>query len=97
MGNVKKRGGIYWHRDPVSGQRRSTGFRDKKAAELYHAERQRQAADPNYAAKDAATLSEWARRTMNHKAQLRAEGTMNMYRIKMGHLVRVFGEDFQLR
>lgn len=97
MGDVKKRGRYYWHRDPVSGQRRSTRCTDKKAAQLYHAERQRQAADPNYQTKDEARLGEWIERTLEHKTHTKSEGTLNMYRTKFGHLVRIFGEDYPLR
>lgn len=97
MGTVKKRGGVYWHRDPVSGKRRSTGYRNKKAAELYHAQREQEAADPDHGTKDAATLGDWVTRMLESKADTKSAGTMNMYQVKSGHLVRVFGQEFPLR
>jgi integrase len=85
------RGGFIHTRDPVTGERTSTRCRDQAAAELWRAERERLAANPAYAASLQATVGGWAVKTMAHKESRRAAGTLVMYRIKLGHVVRLFG------
>lgn len=83
-------------RDPVTGQRTSTGCSDPSAAYMWHAERQRLSANPAYAASLAATVGGWVVKTLEHKAAQRTEATMHMYRVKLGHFVRLFGADAPL-
>lgn len=91
--SLYKRGKIWWIRkDPVTGERRSTQCRDKKAAELHYSERERLAADPAYAASHTATIGDWANRLIAAKQkQSKAPGTVDMYRVKIGHATRIFG------
>lgn len=88
-----KRGKVWWlTSDPVNGGRVSTRCKDKKAAQLFEAERERLAADPAYAASHQATVGEWAERVLKMKTATRSDGTADMYRVKLGHVVRIFGE-----
>ena len=79
--------------DPVTGDRATTGCRDLEAAKLFRAERERQAADPAYAAAQKATVGKWAGELLATKATSVAAGTLDMYRTKLGHIVRVFGPE----
>lgn len=90
------RSGYIHTRDPVTGKRTSTGCRDQAAAELWRAERERLAANPAYAASRQATVGGWVVKTLAHKTGRRADGTLHMYRIKLGHFVRLFGKDAPL-
>lgn len=91
-GKVYKRGPVWWvRRDPITGKRQSTGCTDRKAAEAWHARRERIAADPAHAAAHAATISKWVAETMRVKLHTRSAGTQHMYRIKLGHVLRIFG------
>ncbi len=86
------RGGIVWVRtDPIDGKARSTGCHDPRAAELWRSERERLAASPRYAASLKASVEDWVKRTIAHKTGQRAEGTLHMYGVKLGHAIRVFG------
>jgi integrase len=89
---VYLRGEVYWHRNPTTGRRESTKLRDKKAAIAYHAQCERRAADPSYAAQDQATLGAWRDEVIRSKSARRSAGTVSMYRIKAGHLLRIFGD-----
>lgn len=101
MGKKLKRG-FWWRsgyihtRDPVTGERTSTRCRDQAAAELWRAERERLAANPAYAASQTATVGGWVNKTIAHKQGRRAEGTLHMYRTKLGHFLRLFGADAPL-
>jgi integrase len=88
-----RRNGVAWVRtDPVDGRQRSTGFRDAEAANRWLADRERLAADPSYEASRRATVGEWILKTFAFKrGQSRAEGTLEMYEIKLGHVARIFG------
>lgn len=91
-GFYKRDGSPYWWcRDPVDGQRRSTGFKDLAAAKLWRAARERMAADPAHAASEAATLGEWCGRFVAWKAKTSSVSTVAVARQKLGHWVRVFG------
>ncbi|HSC85851.1 MAG TPA: tyrosine-type recombinase/integrase [Polyangiaceae bacterium] len=93
---VYKRGRFWWHRNPETGQRETTGCTDREAAEAFHAKSERRAADPSYAAQDAATLVEWIGEVMAAKSARRAAGTVRMYQQKAGHLRRIFGDRCRL-
>src|SRR5690606_16653732 len=89
------RGGIVWVRtDPITGKPCSTRCKTKSAAELWFEERERLAASPNYAASLSATVGRWVNRTLAHKrSREKSDGTLHMYEIKRGHVVRIFGAD----
>lgn len=91
------RGGVIWVRcDPVTRKPRSTSCRDTKAAELWRAEREKIASNPDYAASLTATLGTWVVKVLEKKRAERAEGTVHMYEVKLGHLVRLWGADLPL-
>lgn len=96
-GALYKRGQVYWLRtDPVTGERRSTKCTNKKAAEAFLAERERLAADPHYEASHTATIAKWSDELNRVKRATKAEGTANMYAIKIGHVVRLFGAETKM-
>jgi len=78
-------------------QQRSTKCTDKRAAEAVLREWERRAADPSYAASHAATLDEALRRFLvDRKLKVRAGGTLDSYRDKAGHLLRILGAETRL-
>jgi integrase len=83
---------VYWARDPVSGERTSTGARSLEGAQAWRAERERRAANPHYAASHEATVGQWIERVNKLKTARKTEGTAGMYRVKLGHVARLFGE-----
>ena len=87
-----KRGPIWWIRtDPVTGKARSTYCRDLEAARRYRAKRERLAADPAHAAAETARLDEWIGRviaTKEHDGS--SSATVEVYRTKLGHFLRLF-------
>lgn len=96
---TRKRDGFYkrdgspywWTRDPVTGLRCSTGYKDKAAAKLWRAARERVAADPAHAAATQATLGEWTQRFLAWKEKTASPATVGVARQKLGHWVRIFG------
>jgi integrase len=91
-----KRGAVWyaWCFD-TDGRRiqRSTRCRDWKAAEAVLRELERRAADPTYAASYQATLAEALRLLVrDRKLKGRAEGTLDCYQVKAGHLLRILGD-----
>ena len=94
-----KRGSIWWGWYYQGTQRicASTRCQDKRAAEAVLREWERHASDPSYAATNATTLGEAIGRLLIDRANKgRAEPTINCYRTKAGHLVRMFGADITL-
>lgn len=93
MARLYRRGkkGIFWFQ--WRNERRSTGFTDRKAAELYVAQLERRAADPTYRAQDGTTLSR-AIKTFyaQQKERARSGGTLKMYETHAAHLCEVLGE-----
>lgn len=88
----EKTAGVWWIRvDPITGKRRSTGCANKEAALAWCAEQERIAADPHYAASLTSTIGHWVMELTKVKKR-KAAGTQNMYRTKIGHVVRIFGE-----
>jgi integrase len=83
---------VYWARDPVSGLKVSTGARSIEGAEAWRAERERRAANPHYAASHEATVGQWIERVNKLKEARKSEGTARMYKSKLGHVARFFGE-----
>lgn len=84
---------FWWTFDPVARKRVSTGCTDIKAAKAWKAERERRAADPHYSAAHEATISGLIDELLERKNEdERADGTITMYRQKLGHVARVFGE-----
>ncbi len=101
MARKYRRGRIWWgwYYESSGRQRcRSTGCTDAKAADAVIVTWERSAADPTYAATHEATLKnalELAR--IDRKVtKRRADGTLHMYTIKSGHLIRVLGGDTPL-
>ena len=83
----------------LQGQRHrvTTRCTDRRAAEAVAAELERRAVDPAGAAAHEATLAEALERLLaDRRARGRAEGTLSMYRVKGGQLVRVLGEALPL-
>jgi integrase len=88
---------VWWVRsDPVSGKRASTGARSKEGAVAWRQERERRAANPYYAASHEATIGEWVTKVLETKRQRRAEGTADMYRVKLGHVARILGSEMPM-
>lgn len=91
------RGGVVWVRtDPLDKVPRSTDSRDPEAAYLWRAERERIKASPSYAASLAASFGHWVVKMIDLKTRERSEGTVHMYTVKLGHFVRIWGEDMAL-
>ncbi len=92
-----KRGGIWWARkDPITGKPGSTHCRDLQAARGWRAHRERLAADPAYAASEAATLEHWVGRVIEAKKPVLSEASVQIYQQKLGHFLRVWGCDCRL-
>ena len=87
--------GRYWWLtcDPVTGRAESTRCTDLEAARAYQAQRERQALDPSHA---APKLGEQCARFIELKAPRVAPATVGFFREKLGHWVRVFGQDASL-
>lgn len=95
-----KRNGTWygWYFD-AEGRRiqRSTKCRDKQAAEALLREWERRAADPAYAAANSATLERALQQFLTDRTfKGRAKGTLDSYRIKAGHVVRLLGAETKL-
>lgn len=90
-----KRGKIWWCR--LAGKRVSTGCKDLDAAKLWRAREERAIADPAYAAAHQEKVSD-AVDAFNAelKRAKRAEGTIDFYSRRLGHIERVFGSDATL-
>src|SRR5689334_10453494 len=77
---------------------RTTKCVDRKAAELVARQMERDAADPESAVLQAATLSDALKLLLKTRAEeasvgRRSESTVAFYRSKCGHLTRVFEHD----
>jgi integrase len=95
-----KRGGTWygWFFE-ADGKRiqRSTRCRDKQAAEAVLREWERRASDPAYAAANTATLERALAEFLADRARKgRAKGTLDSYRVKAGHVVRLLGGETKL-
>ena len=79
-----------WHQQ-------STGTRDRKAAEARLREFERRASDPAYAASNEATLQQALEQLLkSRRAKGTAEATVEFYRSKSGHLLRILGAESRL-
>ena len=88
MPKLFKRGNVWWCW--INGERRSTGCRDRKAAELAARELERRAADPAYAAANTTSLDAAIRTFLDHtSAKGRSPRTYAFYEQKAGHITRV--------
>ncbi len=95
-----KRGSTWWGWYYEDGKRvsRSTQCRDRKAAELVARNWERDSADPRYAAARTATLSAALNLLLENRQERATAGrgsqdTVDFYRSKAGHLVRIFEHD----
>lgn len=102
----KRKGSEYWQCEYRDGNgrrvQRSTQRSSKKAAELVGLEWERLAVDPAYAASHAATLADALSAFLDQceaerARKVMADATVSFYRVKVGHLVRVFGQALPLR
>jgi integrase len=95
-----RRGKVWyaWYFDAEGARhQRSTKCTDKRAAEAVLREWERRAADPAYAAANSTTLEDALRRFLvDRKLKGRAEGTLESYRDKAGHLLRIVGAETPL-
>jgi integrase len=92
-----RRNGVWWVRtDPVTGKPKSTKSRDFEAAQLWQVHRERIAADPSYASSLAANLLTWVDAFLDMKRRDSSEATVEFYTGKLGHFLRVWGEDCRL-
>ena len=85
----------YWCAFKVGGKwvRKSTGQRDRRAAETVAAQLERTAVDPRHAAAKTITLRSALERVVaDRAAKGRADGTLTMYASKAGRLLHHFGE-----
>jgi hypothetical protein len=97
-----KRGRVWWGWFYEGGERvsRSTGCHDKKAAESVVRRWERDAADPHHAATRQANLRQALGLLLKDReeqahAGRKSHDTVQFYRAKAGHLVRVFETDLQ--
>ncbi len=86
-----KRGPVWWIRtDPVTGKAQSTFCRDIEAARAVRSQRERLAVDPAYAASKTARLDEWIARVIAKKeTEKKSASTIEIYRTKLGHWLRL--------
>jgi integrase len=92
-----RRGRFWWVRtDPVTRKARTTHCTSLAAARAWRGRRELEAVDPSHAAAEAATLGEWIGRLIEAKTPVRSEATMQIYRQKLGHFVRLWGNDCRL-
>lgn len=87
-----------WFYD-ASGNRyqRTNRQTDKRAAEATLREWERRAADPAYAASHETTRDDALRSLMrDRKLKGRADGTLDCYRVKAGHLARILSSELRL-
>lgn len=90
------RGNIIWTRLPDEG-RVSTGCKDPEAAYLWRADHERRRADPTYSAARETTLRAAVTSFVSElKTAQRRPHTLSFYRTKLGHALRVIGEDTPL-
>ncbi len=91
------RGRLWWARtDPITGKQQSTGQTDRKLAARWLAERKRLAEDPHYAISATASLGLWVAKTLQSKATDKSPSTLIVYRQKLGHFLRIWGEHLPL-
>lgn len=99
MQRLYKRGDTYWiafktrEGERWIWHRKSTGQRDRRAAERIAGELERSAADPTRATAHKTTLRAALERVVADRAgRGRARGTLTMYASKAGQIMRVMGE-----
>jgi integrase len=93
QGFYKRNRKWYVRTDPVTGEARTTGCTDIEAAKAWRRERERLAADPNYAAETEEGINYWAIKLIELKRRNRSAATVSFYSQKLGHIVRFFGAD----
>src|SRR5690606_37474635 len=86
-----KRGEIYWAQ--YRNKRFSLHTSDRKAAEIAFKAYQRREADPAHAAADEATIADRIQKLIDTKTANKSAGTAHMYRVKAGHVLRIFGKE----
>lgn len=94
--HLYKRGNFWWLEwwDEGVRHRESTKCRQRKAADIFLARRERELADPTYSASDQATIASAAGRFLRElRASCKSDGTFNMYECKARHVVRLLGTE----
>lgn len=95
-----RRGRVWWcwyYTKAGVCRRVSTKQTDKDAARAVLKRLERAAADPRYAAENAATIDAALGRLIVHRRERqRADGTIKMYETKGGHIRRILGADTTL-
>lgn len=83
----------------LGGTYRSTGCRDKRAADTRadELEREHRAGPAPDAAPQATVAQALDRAVTERRTRGRAEGTLAMWRVKGGHIERIFGSDTNIR
>lgn len=91
------RGPYIWIRtDPVTGKQASTELQDPKGIKEWRRKRENEAADPRNAAALKATLGQWVTEIIEIKQVDKSPSTIEIYRQKLGHFVRIWGADMPL-
>jgi integrase len=76
---------------------RTLNTADRKVAEVRYRELERREADPSYRASHETTIATASRDFVTSRTVKGcAAGTMHMYRVKLGHIARLFGSDLPL-
>jgi integrase len=90
------RGRVWWTR--IAGQQVTTGCKDREAARLWRARAERETAEPAYAASRRTTIDEMITHVLEDRRRARgklgatlSEHTLEIYRVKLGHVARVLG------
>lgn len=90
----KRADSLNWYVNLGNGIYKSTGCRDRRAAEARAGELERAAHAPRNATSTTTTLSQALGRALADRAQRgRAQGTLDMWKVKGGHLLRLLGAE----
>lgn len=82
---------IWFRTDPITGERRSSGCRTIEAARTEYAARETASRSPVHKTASSQSLGHWVKKTLDWKTNQRSEGTADMYHVKLGHVLRIFG------
>jgi integrase len=95
------RGRVWWTR--INGERISTGCKDREAARVWRAAREREAANPANAAAAKETIDDMIRMVLEDRAHANGRTgttvcsqTLSYYETKLGHISRILGRDTPL-
>lgn len=80
---------IWFRTDPITKDKSSSGCRTVEAAKAEYARREASSRAPVHSS--AQSFGAWVKKTLDWKKSTRSEGTVDMYNIKLGHALRLFG------